>query len=167
MPIDTAALATTVVGSFLLPYVKSGVEKISEEVGKNVSKSAADYVTGLSKKIWERVKAAFTSDRDQVILSEFKDQPEAARLLVETKLMKKLEQDAALAEELDALINAPGPFGLSSGAQIMNSSIAGILDARGADFSGSQGARLAGVMLEKFPPGLSRPAPQDEPEDKF
>lgn len=164
MPIDTATLAATVVGSFLLPYVKIGIEKISEEVGKSMGKSAADHVTGLSKRVWERVKAVFDSDTDKIILSEFRDDPVAAQALVKAKLTKKLEQDAALAEELDNLINAPGPLGLSSGAHIMNAHIAGILDARNADFSGSRGARLAGVMFDNSASGLARPSAEDEPE---
>lgn len=147
MPIDLAVLATTVVSSFLLPYLKIGGEKLAEEIAEKVGSGTADYTADLTNRIWTRVKSAFSSERDQHVISEFEEEPDAAKSLIEAKLKKKLEQDLTLAEELDRLINSPTPDGASTGAQIMNAHIAGILDARGANFSNASNMNLAGVMI--------------------
>ncbi len=149
MPIDLAVLATTVVSSFLLPYLKLGGEKLAEEISEKVGSGTADYAADLTNKIWKRVKSVFSSERDQHAMSEFEEEPDAAKSLIEAKLKKKLEQDPTLAEELDRLINTPTPDGASTGAQIMNAHIAGILDARGTNFSNSRNLKLAGVMMEE------------------
>ncbi len=155
MSIEVAALATTVVTSFLLPYVKLGVEKISEGVAGKLGDAAAQHAAGLAQKIWDRVTGVFGSEKDKMALELFRDDPEDLQARMVKVLRQKLEEDPALARELAEWINSPGPDGKSTGAQIMNAGTAGILDARGANFSGAQGVRLAGVMINNTSP---RPA---------
>jgi hypothetical protein len=151
MPIDTAVLATTIASSFLLPYVKIGVEKLAEGMAENVGKAAANHATALAKKVWERVNGLFKSQKEQNTLELFKENPDELKGLMEKILRQKLEEDKSLAQELSDMINAPGPDGTSTGAQIMNAGIAGVLDARGANFANASGMNLAGVMLGNPP----------------
>lgn len=166
MDINASVLATTIVTSFLLPYLKLGGEKIAQKITEKLGGAAADQTVGVTKKVWDRVKSAFTSDRDQNILKEFEEDPESAKPLIEAKLKKKLEQDPGLAEDLHQLINAPGSDGISTGAQIMNAHVAGILDARGANFSNSSNVKLAGVMIDKDQANIPVKGTKDEIEDK-
>jgi hypothetical protein len=147
MTIDSTALATAVVSSFLLPYIKLGAEKLSEEIGKTLGNLSAEYASGMVKRLWERVKAVFSSDDEKAVLAQFEKRPDAARALVESILQEKLGQDNQLAQELMELINAPGPDGKSTGAQIMQAGIAGIVDARGANFTNASGVTISGVTF--------------------
>ena len=147
MIIDSTALAASVVSSFLLPYVKLGAEKLSEEMGKTLGNVSAEYASGVVKRLWERVKAVFSSDDEKTVLAQFEKRPDAAKALVESILQEKLGQDSRLAQELMELINTPGPDGKSTGAQIMQAGIAGIVDARGANFTHASGVTISGVTV--------------------
>lgn len=166
MNIDTTVLATTIVSSFLLPYLKLGGEKIAEKITEKLGTAAADQTASVTKKVWDRVKSAFSSERDQHIFSEFEEEPEATKALIEAKIKKKLEQDPSLAEDLNHLANAPVLDGTSTGAQIMNAHIAGILDARGANFSNSNNINLAGVMIGEGQASIHTEGREDETKDK-
>lgn len=166
MDIDATVLTTTIVTSFLLPYLKLGGEKIAEKITEKLGAAAADQTVSITKKVWDRVKSTFNSEREQHIFSEFEEDPEATKALIEAKLKKKIEQDPSLAEDLHHLANAPSPDGASTGAQIMNAHIAGILDAREANFSNSSNVKLAGVMIEKDQSNIPIKGTRDETEDK-
>ncbi|MGH9427571.1 MAG: hypothetical protein ACRD2L_14865, partial [Terriglobia bacterium] len=59
------------------------------------------------------------------------------------------EQDSALAEELDKLVNAAGADGKSASVQIKDVvGDVGVLYMPGANFQQASGVRLAGVMKE-------------------
>jgi hypothetical protein len=161
MAIDVAVLATTVVTSFLLPYVKMGAEKLAEEVTKKASQAAADHVIGVAKKVWNRMTKVFSSEKEQNTLEYFKDDPEAFQAAVEKMLREKLEKDSKLAQELDELVNAESPDGKGTGAQIMNAAIAGIVDLRGAHISGS-GHDIRGVSIGPSPTPPWPPVPEEK-----
>ncbi|SPF37705.1 conserved hypothetical protein [Syntrophobacter sp. SbD1] len=122
---------------------------MSEEIGKKLGNVSAEYASGVVEKLWERVKAVFSSDDEKTVLAQFEKYPDAAGKLVETHLEEKLKQDNQLAQELLELINAPGPDGKSSGAQIMNAGIAGIVYAPGANFSGATNVTISGVSYDR------------------
>jgi len=151
MSVDIGILTTTIVSSFLIPYVKVGVEKFIEEAGKTVGKTAADHAGEVSKKVWERVKSVFSSDEDKSILMQFEKRPEAAKSLVETILREKLESDSRLAQELSELVNTLSSDGKSTAAQIMHAGIAGIVDVRDTDFSHARGVTITGVTIGGSP----------------
>lgn len=158
--LDLAALATTVVSSFLWPYAKKGLEKIGEEVGKNVSESAAKHAVSLTEKIWARVEGLFQTPKEKTALELFQDDPNEMKGKVEKMLREKLEQDEAAAKELSEMANAPGPDGATTGAQIMQAGIAGIADLRQAHIAGS-GNVVAGVIYggtPQQPPTPPKPA---------
>ncbi len=151
MPIDIAALATTTVTRFLMPYAKAGLEKIAKSVADLVSPEAGEYAGELTTKVWDVVTGALSSPKEQSALELFQDDPEEMQDMLTKKLREKLEQESSLAQTLSDLINEPGPGGAGTGAQIMNAGIAGIADLRGADFSHSQRAVVTGVSVGDKP----------------
>lgn len=149
MALDTAVLATTVVTSFLMPYAKAGLEKVAESVGEQVGEKAAAYVTDLTGKVWSRVKSAFSASKEQAALELFQDNPDEMKAMLIKALQEKLAGQPDLAQALAELIEAPGPDGQSSGAQIMNAAIAGIADLRGANLAQAQNITISGVTVHK------------------
>ncbi len=145
MPLDIAALAVTVVTSFLVPYAKIGIEKLAEGLGEKLGEQAAEQGAGALKKVWERVKGVFKAEDEKPVWTQFEKRPEAGQGMVQEMLKEKLEQEPVLAQELSDLVHAPLPGGASAGAQITNADIAAILDLRSADFSHAQNVRLVGV----------------------
>lgn len=164
MVIDIAAIATTVVTSFLIPYIKKGSEKIAEEVTNKVSKGAAEHTVSLAQKVWDKVKSLFSSDREKNTLQYFEEDPDAYEGSVKKILQQKLEQDSNAAQELESLINAPDPTSGSTGAQIMNATYAGIADLRGANLSNAQGMSISGVSIGSAHP--QTPTTRAESEKK-
>jgi hypothetical protein len=164
---DPVSLATTVVGSFLLPYVKKGAGKIGEVVSEKFGQAAAQEVTEIAGKLWNKVKGAFTSEDELTTLNLFAKNPETFQKPVEQMLQQKLEKDPTLAQDVQSLVNAPAG-GNSNAASIMNASIAGILDMRGAQVSNVQGGVFAGVVYGSGapPPPIVRPIPPTkDPKD--
>jgi hypothetical protein len=157
MPLDLALLATTVVSSFLMPYAKKAMEKVAEITSEKFGDAAAKAGTDVAQKVWIRIKSAFTSEKEKATLEQFEEFPDAAKPLVEAVLKKKLEEDPALRDDLDKLANTPLPGG-STGAQIMQAGIAGVVDLRGATISGS-GQTFAGVSIGSSSAGQ----PTDKP----
>lgn len=147
MPIDPGPLTNTIVTTFLLPYAKLGLQKFGEAMIEKMGETAAEPLIATTKKIWQRVKTAFGSDEEKATLAQFEKRPEDAQALIAALLKEKLMQDAALTRELAELVHAPVPGSTSTGAQIMQAAVAGILDLRGANFSGASHVRLAGVMI--------------------
>jgi len=141
---DPVSLAATVVGSFLLPYAKKGAEKIGEVVSEKFGEAAANEVTDVAGKLWGKVKGVFTSEYELTTLNLFADSPETYQKPVEEMLRQKLEKDPVLAREVRSLVSAPAGDG-SDAASIMNASIAGILDMRGAHFT-AHGGVYGGVV---------------------
>ncbi|MFX0194483.1 MAG: hypothetical protein ACFFCW_00050 [Candidatus Hodarchaeota archaeon] len=147
MPIDIAALAATVVTSFLLPYIKDGAKKVADALVEKGSKAAVEHIPKLASRLWDRVKAVFSSEDDQAVLKQFETRPDAAKSLVQDILKEKLEHDSRLAEELDQLVNTPSLEGKSPSLLIKDViGDVGVLYMPGADLSHAQGVRLAGVM---------------------
>lgn len=144
--LDVVALAASVVSSVLLPYIKDGAAKLAETVTEKAGKGMGEYAADMAGKVWDKVKSAFSSPSEKVILKEFEKKPEAASGLVEAMLKEKLEQDAALAQEIHNLVNSKAPDGQSTGAQIIGSSYVGFLDMRGAKVSGSQNTFTGGTF---------------------
>lgn len=161
MPLDMAILAGTVVTSFLLPYLKSGATKMAETLTEKVSGEAAKQVAGVTETIWERVKSVFKADNEEHVISDFEEKPDTDRDLLVSKLKKKLEKNPALAQELSELVNKAVVEGASTGAQIMNAHIAGIADARGANFPGAHGVKVIGVQY-----GASSSKPSEEKDSE-
>ncbi len=149
------ALATSVIGQIVVPYLMEGAKKLADEASKKFGDSAAHYAVDVAEKVWNRVKASFTSDREKYAVEDFQEKPEQAKDLMVAKLQDKLQSDPKLAEDLQKLVNAPSPDGKSTGAQIIGATYAGIVDARGATISGGVVGGI--VMSPTTPPPTTRP----------
>ncbi|CAN5838425.1 hypothetical protein BH10CHL1_BH10CHL1_48280 [soil metagenome] len=147
MPIDLLALATTTVTTFLLPYAKTGLEKIASAFTEHIGAQAADFASELTGKVWKLATTAFSAPKEQTTLELFREDPDEMQGMLIKKLHEKLAQDPALAQTLADLINQPGPDGATTGAQIMHAGIAGIADLRGANLSNAQVMTIAGVVM--------------------
>jgi hypothetical protein len=159
MPIDLAALATTVVTSFLIPYVKAGLEKIATAVTEKVSEPVAEYAKELTGNVWNLVTSAFRSPKEQTTMELFQENPDEMQEMLIKKLQEKLDQDPNLAQTLANLIDQPGPDGTTTGAQIMHAGIAGIADLRGANLSHAQNMDISGVKIgDKPTPTSDKPS---------
>jgi predicted glycosyltransferase len=159
--LDIALLATTVVAKFLLPFVQDGVKAVRDAVTQKVSNQAADEVTKVQQELFDKVNHVFTDGDEQKALDLFKKKPDKAAALVEEYLRDRLQKDPHLAQEVDKLVNSKGPSG-QTGAQIMNATIAAIIDNRNAKVSHSVqignvvGAASVGAVLGHIP---SAPSP--------
>ncbi len=151
------ALATSVIGQIVVPYLKEGAKKLADEASKKFGDSAAHYAVDVAEKVWNRVKASFTSDREKYAVEDFQEKPEQAKDLMVAKLQDKLQSDPKLAEDLQKLVNAPSPDGKSTGAQIIGATYAGIVDARGATISGGV---VGGIVMSPTTPPPTTP-PKD------
>src|ERR1039458_6820736 len=103
------ALATNVIGQIVLPYLKEGAKTLADAASKKFGDSAAHYAVDVAEKVWNRVKSAFTSDREKYAIEDFQEKPEQAKDLMVSKLKDKLQSDPALAEDLQKLVDAPSP----------------------------------------------------------
>ncbi len=157
MPLDAAALAATIVGSYLVPLVKAGATKLSADLSEKIGAGAADHLGRTAVSLWERVKDLFRGEDDKHMMEEFQDMPDEAAPLLAAKLRRKLEADPSLAEALYATANSQIPGTGATGAQIMNASTAGIVDLRGAQVTGS-GQTFTGVHVEVQDPSRRPPA---------
>lgn len=146
MPLDLLTIATTAVTVFLVPFAKAGLEKITESFTKSLGEKTADYVTDITGKVWSTVTSAFQSSKEQTTLELFKENPEEMQELLIKKLHEKMSQDATFAQSVADLLNKPGPDGTTTGAQIMQAGIAGIVDLRNANLAQAQNLTIAGVI---------------------
>lgn len=164
MAIDIAAMAASIVGSFLLPYVKAGADKIAEATTEKFGPAAAAHVKDLAGKVWNRVTQVLATPDDQKALDLFMKQPELMQKMIEEALRKKLSEDAALVKEFAAMLDAAVPDSHLTGAQIMNAGVAGIVNMPNADFGGASNVTISGVTLTSGSESI--PIPPKPPEDK-
>lgn len=146
---DLVALATTVVSSFLVPYVKLGIDKIAEKITEKAGETAADKAVSTTQKVWDKVKAMFSGE-DEAALQNFEKYDGAGEDLIIKILAKYLEENPSFAEELDDLVNPPKRNDKgdgSTGATVMKAHIAGIVDARNADFSNARDVNITGASV--------------------
>jgi len=116
-------------------------------VATKLAKKAAEYAGELTGKVWNLVKSVFSSPKEQTTIELFQENPDEMQAMMVKALQEKLAADPALAQKLADLINRPGPDGKTTGAQIMNAGIAGIVDLRGANLSHAQGLDISGVKI--------------------
>lgn len=161
MPIEFAALAASVVSSFLFPYVKEGAQNLGRLVAKKASETAATHVVGTAEKLWQRVSSLFSSEAEKATVEDFKQYPEETKPLLIRKLGEKIEHDPKLAQELEALLKSPSPDGMGTSINIMAEKV-GYVDARYAQISGGI---VAGYYESSSPTAPT--TPQSDPNKKI
>lgn len=106
MPLDLAAIAATAVTSFLVPRLKEGAQTLANKLGERIGDAAGGALAGTADRIWERIKSAFSSDRERQALENFAQDPELYAQPVEQLLDQKVREDPELAEDLRAMLEA-------------------------------------------------------------
>ena len=139
--LELAALAGSLVASFLVPLVRDGAEKLTEELTQRTSAAAADGLVGVTKRLWDRVrgKAAETGDGD--VIDVFEAKPEIMQKAVEDLVLKMLNDDPSFRAEVSGLME--GTEGGVARWQLMGENV-GVVDARNANI---QGGVIAGVIV--------------------
>jgi hypothetical protein len=134
--LDIALIAGTAVGQILLPYIKDGAAKFVETIAKDKGEAIGEYAGNLANSVWDKVKSVFSSEKDQAVLEQFEEEPEAAAPLLEAKLKKKLEENPEVAKTLEQLIQSTAPNG-STGVQVIGSSYVGVVHVAGSISGGT------------------------------
>jgi hypothetical protein len=117
--LELGIIASTVVGKYLVPALKSGWDHFFESAGDTVGAAAADETKKVANGIWARVRAAFGKNADgAAVLDQFEKMPEAAAPLVQAMLEQMLSHDRALAKDLSELLERRVD-GARSGDQII------------------------------------------------
>ena len=168
--LDIALIAGTAVGQILLPYIKDGAAKFVETIAKDKGEAIGEYAGNLANTVWDKVKSVFSSEKDQAVLEQFQEEPEAAAPLLEAKLKKKLEENPEVAKTLEQLIQSTAPNG-STGVQIIGSSYVGVVHVAGNITGGTTtgGTFNFGTVPASagadVPPGTAGPRPgsKDDP----
>lgn len=160
---DPVSLATTIVGSFLVPLLKRGARELAETLSRESDSATADQLVRTSGTLWERVRSLFDGADERKALELFERFPEDLERRVEAMLGERLEADEALRSELERLVTRPTPDGASTGAQIMQAHFAVVIDNRNARIGGS--SRIIGMNFQSpktpsVPPGR-RPEGED------
>jgi hypothetical protein len=143
-------LASTVVANFLLPYANKLVDKVTEKVAEAVGDQAGKSVAGITKKVWDRVKAVFGSHPDRAKEFErFEKNPADMAGSVKLTLRDLLESDPSLATDLQALVDTPvGPRNQSVAEVIGNSGISVVV--QGNNTLGTN-ATIGGIVYSRPP----------------
>jgi hypothetical protein len=152
--IETAALATYVVGSFLVPLLKKGTDKLTAELGEAVGAAASDGMVDVAKKLWAKVRGKVQDTPDAPVVDLFEQRPDEQTVALERVVRELLEKDQEFRTEVTELVEKPTAGGTPAW-QLMGEYVA-VVNAPGAQLSGN--AQLAGMMF-----GVP-PAPSPEPD---
>ncbi len=139
--IELAALATTMVTTFLAPLVKEGAEELAKKLRAQSTDAAADGMVGAAKKLWGRLRGKTEGTPDAATLERFEQAPDDNKGSMEDLVRRLLTNDPDFEREARELVEAKE--GGTTRWQLMGD-IVGVVDARGATFSGS--GDVAGVV---------------------
>lgn len=139
--IEVAVLAASLVSSFLVPLVKRGAEKLTEELATKTGEATAQGLVGTAQKLWQRVKGK-TQETDQAdVVALFERKPELMQEPLKGVVVDLLERDPDFRQEVSQLLEADE--GGTTRWQLMGE-IVGAVDARGAAIGGH--SVVAGVV---------------------
>jgi hypothetical protein len=160
VPIELIAAA--VVSKFLVPALKNEAEGLLQSISAKVGQEAAEHTEGVLGKLWQRVSNAFGSEGEKTTLESFKQDPDVYEEAVTRLLSRKLEQDPALADELQRLVDEKVPGTDMTGAQVVNAGVVGIADLRSANLSGAHDLSITGANVTMG--GNRLPHPSSPPD---
>jgi hypothetical protein len=160
-PISVSVLASTVVSSFLLPYVKRGAEAFAETLADKTAGAAAEHASGVAGRLWARVRQAFSGTEAQTI-TLFEQHPDQMREVLVAELERKLKEDQELRSQLSQLVETPGPDGQAPEVVIKNAGLAGVAIVHGSRFDHVKRVDITGVR--HVGPAVAPPGPaRDDP----
>ena len=123
MPVEIIALATTVVTSFLLPYLQKGADEFLNEIASKSGINVAQHTLNVTKKIWERVKSVFSSEGEKITLGYFEKNPEKFKEEMQESLSTKLKNDQELVHYISDLADSKLQGSEQTAAQIVTTTI--------------------------------------------
>lgn len=147
--IEVGALAAYVVGSFLVPLVKKGVEHLTEELSDKAGTATADGLVGAAKTLWARIRGKTQGTDDQPVITLFEQQPEKLASTVTDVVKRLLSDDPEFRKQAADLVECKEDG--SPRWQLMGEYV-GAVDARNATISGGQ---VAGVIVS-VPPSVGK-----------
>jgi hypothetical protein len=139
--IEVAALATSLVSSFLVPLLKRGAEKLRDELADKTGDATAQGLVATAQKLWHRVKGKTEGTDEAEVVELFERKPELMQEPLKAVVVDLLNTDAAFRDEVSQLLEAEE--GGTTRWQLMGE-IVGAVDARGARIGDS--AMVAGVV---------------------
>lgn len=145
MSVELAEIAASAIGSFVVPLLVKGNDTITADLGKALGDSAAGAVTNIAQRVWDRIKAAFGSPREQAAVERFEEDPELYAPPVQTLLEERLREDPALVADLVALLQQPVADGHEQAWQVMGNYV-GIVNVHHSTFGAGE-QTIAGVIV--------------------
>jgi hypothetical protein len=150
--IEIAALAVSVVNSFLVPLLKSGAEGLTEELQKQTTETAAKGLVATAQRLWQRVRGKTDGTDDNKVVELFQERPDMMKEALQGVVRQLLENDPAFRQEASTLLEKPEPGTSTASWQIMADTV-GVVNAQGAHVSGGQ---IVGMQVG----APSNPSPQ-------
>ena len=141
--IELAALATSVVSSFLVPLVKEGANALRDRLAKKAGEASADRLAGTAQTLWDRVKGSAKPGTERDVLQTFERDPDLLKETVEKIVLAQLTSDETFRAEATALLEQQDASGKATW-QLMGD-VVGVVDARHASI---HGGTVAGVFYQ-------------------
>jgi hypothetical protein len=100
--IEVAALAGSIVSSFLLPVAKETLRGIRDKVADASGEAAGTEAANLAQRVWNRVRDAFRENDAEAteLLDRFELDPDDGRIELERRLAEMISRDKDLLDEL-------------------------------------------------------------------
>jgi hypothetical protein len=144
--LEIAAMATSLVVSFLVPLMKKGPEGLNTGLREMTTAVAADGLVKTAQRLWARVKSTARAANDQEIVAMFERQPDVMQEALVKVVQRQLEQDGDFRKEVATLLEAEAVPGVANWK--LMGEIVGAVDARNARISGGT---VAGVYYAPPP----------------
>lgn len=145
--LEIAAMATSLVVSFLVPLVRKGPDGLGGGLREMTTAVAADGLVKTAQRLWARVKGTPRSPNDQEIVAMFERQPDVMQEALVKVVQRQLEEDEGFRTDVATLLEAEAAPGVPSWK--LMGEIVGAVDARNATISGGT---VAGVVYHASPP---------------
>jgi len=141
--IEIAALATSLVSSFLVPLVQKGVEGLTAELRGRTTEAAASSLVETAQKLWNRLRGEAKDGEEADVVDLFKRNPEMMKGAMEEVVRAMIARNPDLHKDASSLLETESVDGKTQW-QLMGE-IVGAVDARNANISGGN---VAGVIYE-------------------
>jgi hypothetical protein len=158
--IETATLATYVVGSFLVPLMTKGADKLTDELAEMAGATASDGLVEVAKRLWGKVRGKTRDTDDAPVVDLFEKQPDRMEAALEDVVREMLENDEDFRSEVNGMLEKETAGGTPAW-QLMGEYV-GVVNAQYAHISGN--AQVGGVIVGAHPQSAPTPSPTTSPE---
>lgn len=152
--IETAALATYVVGSFLVPLLKKGAATLADDLGEKIGAAAPDKLVDVAQTLWDKVRGKTRDTDDAPVVDLFEQRPEQMQAALEDVVRQLLEKDEGFRSEVSEMLEQETD---GTPTWKLMGEYVGVVNMQHANVSGS--AQVGGVIVNSPP----TPAPTPKP----